>query len=68
MFVYNITKSQETDGIKVKIKGKKDKISHTFITRINYKELEKTNYKNIIKSLLEGLEKKIDLLIVNNIY
>ena len=40
MFVYKVTKSQETDGIKVKIQGKKDQISHTFITRINYKELE----------------------------
>ena len=68
MFVYKVTKSQETDGIKVKIQGKKDQISHTFITRINYKELERTTYKNIIRSLLEGLEKKIDLLIVNNIY
>ena len=68
MFVYNIKKTHDIDGIKLQINGNKNNISHTFVTTLKYKELEKNNYHHILDSLVKGLEKKIDLLIMDNIY
>jgi hypothetical protein len=68
MFTYKVSKSHLIEGLKVKVKGEKNNVSHEFITRIEYRELEKRNYEDIVDSLVEALEKKIDLLIMNNIY
>jgi len=68
MFVHNISKTHLIEGIRIKIKGEKNNVSHEFITKVGYKELEKRNYEDIVDSLIEGLEKKIDLLIMDNIY
>jgi len=68
IFTYKINKDHLLEGIKIKIKGSKNDIEHTFISKISYKELETTTYEDFIKSFVGGLEKKIDILSLDNIY
>ena len=68
IFTYKINKQQLSDGIRVQIRGKKNNTKHTFISKLTYKELEKKSYDEYIKSFIEALEKKIDILALSNIY
>jgi hypothetical protein len=68
MFTYKIKKKILVDGIKLVVKGEKQNKKHKFITKISYKELQKIDYKGFVENLVAGLEKKIDLIIVNDIY
>jgi len=67
MFEYKIHKKNLEDGIKLIISGKKNHIKHNFTTKVTYKELENVSYSNFVKNMIKGLEKKIDLLLLNNI-
>ena len=67
MFEYKIHKKNLEDGIKLIISGKKNNIKHNFTTKVTYKELENVSYSNFVKNMIKGLEKKIDLLLLNNI-
>ena len=42
--------------------GEKNKIKHSFITTLTYKELKNKDYRKVVKGILEGLENKIDIL------
>ena len=68
IFTYKINKEHLLDGIRVKIKGEKNDVRHTFTSIISYKELEKKTYEDFIESFLDGLEEKINILSLNNIY
>ena len=68
MFTYKIHKETLTDGIRLVIEGKKENIKHEFITKLSNNELQKVSYDEFVHNLALGLEKKIDLLIMNNIY
>ncbi len=68
IFTYKINKHHHADGVRVQIRGRKNKIEHTFITKLTYKELEKRKYDDYIKSFVDALEKKIDILTQQNIY
>jgi len=68
MFTYKIQKKILVDGIKLVVKGEKQDKKHQFITKLSYKELQKINYKEFVNNLVLSLEKKIDLILVNDIY
>tara|TARA_R110000824_G_C14900423_1_gene645380 strand:- start:246 stop:452 length:207 start_codon:yes stop_codon:yes gene_type:complete len=68
MFTYKIHKETLTDGIRLVIEGEKNEVKHTFTSIISYKELEKKTYEDFIESFLGGLEEKINILSLNNIY
>jgi|TARA_R110002153_G_scaffold80395_2_gene204432 hypothetical protein len=68
MFTYKIHKETLTDGIRLVMEGEKENIKHEFITKLSDSELQKVNYEDFISNLALGLEKKIDLLIMDNIY
>ena len=68
MFIYKIQKKILVDGIKLVIKGEKQDTKHQFITKLSYKELQNINYKEFVNNLVLALEKKIDLILVNDIY
>ncbi len=68
IFTYKIKKDQQIDGVRVQIRGKKNNVEHTFITKLTYKELEKRTYDEYVKSFITGLEKKIDILTLSDIY
>ena len=61
-FVYNIKEKHLINGIKLIIDGEKNKIRHSFITTLTYKELRNKDYSKVVKGMLEGLENKIDIL------
>ena len=68
MFTYKIHKETLTDGIRLVMEGEKENIKHEFITKLSDSELQKVSYEEFISHLALGLEKKIDLLIMDNIY
>jgi len=68
MFTYKIHKETLTDGIRLVMEGEKENIKHEFITKLSDSELQKVSYEDFISNLALGLEKKIDLLIMDNIY
>tara|TARA_R110001606_G_scaffold165686_1_gene310186 strand:+ start:7343 stop:7549 length:207 start_codon:yes stop_codon:yes gene_type:complete len=68
MFTYKIHKETLTDGIRLVMEGEKENIKHEFITKLSDSELQKVSYEDFISNLALGLEKKIDLLIMDNTY
>tara|TARA_R110001599_G_scaffold141238_2_gene321533 strand:+ start:4264 stop:4470 length:207 start_codon:yes stop_codon:yes gene_type:complete len=68
MFTYKIHKEILTDGIRLVMEGEKENIKHEFITKLSDSELQKVSYEDFISNLALGLEKKIDLLIMDNTY
>ena len=67
MFIYKIQKKTLVDGIRLTIKGEKKNKKHEFVTKLSYKELQSINYE-FVDNIVLGLEKKIDLILVNDIY
>ena len=68
MFIYKIQKIILGDGIKLTIKGEKQNKKHEFVTKLSYKELQSIDYWEFVDNIVLGLEKKIDLILVNDIY
>jgi|TARA_R110000796_G_scaffold171208_3_gene288220 hypothetical protein len=68
MFTYKIQKKVLENGIKLILTGEKENIKHEFITEISDKELQKINYKKFVDNFVLALEKKIDLILINDIY
>jgi len=68
MFTHEIQKEVLEDGIKLTLKGEKKDIKHEFITTISDKELKKIDYKKFVDNFVLALEKKIDLILMNDIY
>tara|TARA_R110000782_G_scaffold240315_1_gene326764 strand:+ start:362 stop:568 length:207 start_codon:yes stop_codon:yes gene_type:complete len=68
MFTYKIQKKVLENGIKLILTGEKKNIKHEFITEISDKELQKINYKKFVDNFVLALEKKIDLILINDIY
>mgnify|MGYP003648453053 CR=1 FL=1 len=68
MFTYKLHKKILGDGVKLTIKGEKQNLKHEFTTKISYKELQKIKYEDFVENMLFGLEKKIDMMLIDNIY
>jgi len=66
-FTHTIKEKHLPNGINLIIEGKKNDIEHLFNTTLTYEELGNKNYKEVVKGLVEGLEKKIDMIIIQNI-
>tara|TARA_B100001094_G_C18156585_1_gene786817 strand:+ start:1399 stop:1605 length:207 start_codon:yes stop_codon:yes gene_type:complete len=68
MFTYNIHKKILDDGIRITVRGEKQNTKHEFVTKLSYKEFQKVKYEEFVNNMVSGLEKKIDIMLANNIY